>query len=149
MRSDLLPVLRQSILAAKPRTPKPLGAPLKLEHGWLLPYLLAAEGELWGRWEHWHDTMLAGRVIGSIPLINWESHSTARRMVETSLTSITTHGSWQGWGSWQVAVCAVAGQAVPVPRPTTGQRCRQPSHQRFHHPAGVPRTVGHDRTRRR
>ena len=102
MRSDLLPVLRQSILAAKPRTPKPLAAPLELEHGWLLPYLLAAEGELWGRWEHWHDTMLAGRVIGSIPLINWESNSAARRMVETSLNSVTTHGSWQGWGSWQV-----------------------------------------------
>ena len=42
MRSDLLPVLRQSILAAKPRVPKPLAASLKLEHGWLLPYLLAA-----------------------------------------------------------------------------------------------------------
>ncbi len=102
MRSDLLPVLRQSILAAKPRVPKPLAAPLKLEHGWLLPYLLAAEGELWGRWEHWHDTMLAGRVIGSIPLINWESNAAPRRMVETSLNSVTTHGSWQGWGSWQV-----------------------------------------------
>ena len=102
MRPDLLMVLRQNISQAKPRTPKPLAAPLKLEHGWLLPYLLAIESSLWKRWQHWHDTMQAGRVIGLIPVINWESNPAARRMLEASLNSITTHGSWQGWGSWQV-----------------------------------------------
>ena len=102
MRSELLSDLRQSILAAKPRTPKPLAAPLKLEHGWLLPFLLLAEDSLWGRWSHWHDMMLAGGIIAPIPIINWESNPAARRMLEASLNSITQHGSWQGWGSWQV-----------------------------------------------
>ncbi len=102
MRSDLLPDLRHSILNAKPRKPQPLAAPLKLEHGWLLSFLLFAEDALWGRWHHWHDTMLAGRIIGSIPVIDWESGPAARRMLEASLNHITQHGSWQGWGSWQV-----------------------------------------------
>ena len=102
MRPDLLTVLRQNISQAKPRTPKPLAASLNLEHGWLLPFLLLAEDALWGRWQHWHDTMQAGRVIGSIPVIDWESNAAARRMLEASLNSITTHGNWQGWGSWQV-----------------------------------------------
>lgn len=102
MRSDLLPVLRQTILAAKPRTPKSLHPPPSLPHGWLLPHLLAIEGELWGRWNHWHDTMLAGRIIAPIPVIEWQSHPVARRMVESSLTQVTRHGSWQGWSSWQV-----------------------------------------------
>lgn len=102
MRPDLLTDLRHSILNAKPRKPQPLAAPLKLEHGWLLSFLLLAEDTLWGRWQHWHDTMLAGRIIGSIPVIDWESNPAARRMLEASLNSITTHGSWQGWGSWQV-----------------------------------------------
>ena len=102
MRPDLLTVLRQNISQAKPRTPKPLGAPPTLQHGWLLPYLLLAEDSLWGRWNHWHEMMLAGRIIGSIPPIDWESGPAARRMLEASLNSITTHGSWQGWGSWQV-----------------------------------------------
>ena len=102
MPSELLAVLRQTILNAKPRRPGPLAAPLKLNHGWLLPYLLTIEGRLWGRWDHWHDTMLAGRVIQPIPGLDWESHSAARRMLEAALNSITTHGGWQGWGSWQV-----------------------------------------------
>ena len=46
--------------------------------------------------------MLAGRLIGTIPLIDWASNAAARRMLEASLTNITQHGSWQGWGSWQV-----------------------------------------------
>ena len=102
MSSELLAVLRQTILSAKPRRPRPLAAPLQLEHGWLLPYLLTIEGRLWGRWDHWHHTMLAGRVIQPLPVLDWESHPAARRMLEASLNSITTHGSWQGWGSWQV-----------------------------------------------
>jgi len=102
MRPDLLTVLRQNISQAKPRTPKPLGAPPTFQHGWLLPFLLLAEDALWGRWNHWHEMMLAGRIIGSIPVINWESNPAARRMLEASLNSITQHGSWQGWGSWQV-----------------------------------------------
>ena len=102
MRSDLLPDLRHSILNAKPRKPQPLAAPLKLEHGWLLSFLLLAEDALWGRWHHWHDTMLVGRVIGPIPPIDWEPGPAARRMLEASLNHITQHGSWQGWGSWQV-----------------------------------------------
>lgn len=102
MPSELLAVLRQTILNAKPRRPQPLVAPLKLEHGWLLPYLLTIEGQLWGRWDHWRDTMLAGRVIQPIPVLGWESHPAARRMLEAALNCITTHGSWQGWGSWQV-----------------------------------------------
>ena len=102
MRPDLLTVLRQNISQAKPRTPKPLVAPPTLQHGWLLPLLLLAEDSLWGRWKHWHEMMLAGRVIDQIPVIDWESSPAARRMLEASLNSITTHGSWQGWGSWQV-----------------------------------------------
>ena len=102
MRSDYLPDLRQFILNAKPRTPKPLGVPPTLQHGWLLPYLLLAEDALWGRWNHWHEMMLAGRVIGQIPPIDWESGPLARKMLEASLTHITQHGSWQGWDSWQV-----------------------------------------------
>ena len=102
MRPDLLTVLRQNISQAKPRTPKSLAAPLKLEHGWLLPYLLAIEDTLWGRWQHWHEMMQAGRVFGSIPVIDWESGPAARKMLEAALNSITTHGNWQGWGSWQV-----------------------------------------------
>ena len=102
MRPDLLTVLRQNISQAKPRTPKPLGAPPSLQHGWLLPFLLLAEDALWGRWNHWHEMMLAGRIISPIPPIDWKSGPAARRMLEASLTHITQHGSWQGWGSWQV-----------------------------------------------
>lgn len=102
MRPDHLTVLRHSILNAKPRKPQPLVAPLKLEHGWLLSFLLLAEDSLWGRWDHWYQLMQAGRIIGPIPPIDWESNPAARRMLEASLNSITTHGSWQGWGSWQV-----------------------------------------------
>lgn len=96
--------LRHIIETAKPRKSRPDTGPKKpLSHGWMLPYLIAADDFTWKRWGHWYDLMQAGEILGdAIPQIQWCSHGhpAARKMVENALDCITRHGGWKGWSSW-------------------------------------------------
>lgn len=79
------------------------GQQQSLSHGWMLPYLLAADDLTWKRWSHWYDLILAHAVIGDgIPQVQWCSHGSlaARRMLENTLDCITHQGSWKGWDGW-------------------------------------------------
>jgi hypothetical protein len=73
-----------------------------LRHGWLLPYLLQLEGIIWGRWEHWSETFMAGKIIAPIPEIVWcgERESLGRKEIERSLNAVTRNHDWAGWSSW-------------------------------------------------
>ncbi|MEA3207344.1 MAG: hypothetical protein QOE70_401 [Chthoniobacter sp.] len=92
-----------------PRRPDPKihRDPAKLGRGWLLPCLLAIDDHLWGRWDYWARTTLAGRLLDEpIPQIDFGhegnmDRSPCRRMLEASLNSIPRHGEWRTWGSWQ------------------------------------------------
>ena len=104
MNLENLTALRRTIEAAKPRNHQPDSGPQKpLSHGWMLPYLLAADDLTWKRWSHWYDLMLARAVMGDgIPQVQWCSHGNpaARKMLENTLDCITRHGNWKGWSSW-------------------------------------------------
>jgi hypothetical protein len=104
MNLENLTALRRTIETAKPRKYQPDCGPQKpLSHGWMLPYLLAADDFTWKRWSHWHDLMQAGKIGGNaIPQIQWCSHGSpaARKMRERSLDCITHDGNWKGWSSW-------------------------------------------------
>lgn len=99
-----LSALRSVISSAKPK--KELIGDLKrdLKPGWLLPYLLETDMMLWQRWDHWAETMQAGRILDeTIPPIHWTPHGNdpARKMLERCLDCVTRYGSWRGWSSWQ------------------------------------------------
>lgn len=94
--------LRRIIQEAKPKEPKPLENAVKLKHGWLLPYLLAADQFLWGRWDHWFDTRSARVLIAPIPQIQWQRDQAGFKMLDGCLSSITKYGDWRGWSSWSV-----------------------------------------------
>jgi hypothetical protein len=77
-----------------------------LKRGWLLPYLTGLDDLCWGRWDHWTETMLAGRVLADpIPQITFNSHgpltTIARKSLENALNSIERYGHWQSWGSFR------------------------------------------------
>lgn len=104
MNSENLAALRRFIETTQPRQWQADCAPKKpLSHGWMLPYLLAADDFTWKRWSHWYDLMRDGQIIGDgIPQIQWcsQGNPTARKMLENTLDSITRHGTWKGWSSW-------------------------------------------------
>src|SRR5436190_11411552 len=95
-----LSALRNTISQAKPRQPKPLEKSPELHHGWLLPYLLAANEFLWQRWHHWFETMSAQKLIGQIPQIGWARNDAGFKMLDRSLSCISKYGDWRGWGNW-------------------------------------------------
>jgi hypothetical protein len=105
MNPENLSALRRIIETAKPRKHQPDGGQQKpLSHGWMLPYLLAADDFTWKRWSHWYDLMQAGKIAGNgIPQIQWcfQGSPAARKMLENSLDCITRQGSWNGWSSWR------------------------------------------------
>lgn len=78
---------------------------LDLEHGWLLPYLIAADMSLYGRWDYWYECMTSGNLPDTdIPQIDWVDAGEgvlARKMLEVCLDTIPGYGSWQGWGGWE------------------------------------------------
>ena len=92
--------LRHTISQHKPKQPAFLEKSPELSHGWFLPYLLAADDFLWQRWRHWYETMTTGRIIAPIPQIQWARHDAGFKMLDQSLSSITKHGDWRGWGNW-------------------------------------------------
>jgi hypothetical protein len=69
-------------------------------HGWLLPYLLAADDFLWRRWTHWFETMSEGRLIAPIPQIEWVRNEAGFKMLDRCLGAISKYGDWRGWGNW-------------------------------------------------
>jgi hypothetical protein len=75
-----------------------------LQHGWMLRYLLPLEIATWGRWEHWSETVMAGRLLDApIPQVEWHGEDRSgpgRKMLEKSLTTIVKSGDWAGWSSW-------------------------------------------------
>jgi hypothetical protein len=95
-----LEYLRGVILQHQPKQPAPLEKPPKLSHGWLLPYLLAADEFLWQRWRHWFETASAKQVIALIPQIQWARNEAGFKMLDRSLSAISKYGDWGGWGSW-------------------------------------------------
>lgn len=94
--------MRSLITAAKPKTPRSWSGPLK--HGWLLPALLGTDSLLWGRWDHWYETMLNGGVLENEPIpqiefeANYGERSLPRKWIEAALNCIPSHGAWQTWG---------------------------------------------------
>jgi hypothetical protein len=71
----------------------------------MLPYLLQLEDLSWGRWDHWARTMQAGKILDEpIPQIEWASSydhgTTAFKMLERALNSVTKYGEWGGWSCW-------------------------------------------------
>ena len=92
--------LRGAIRRHKPKQPAPLETPPKLSHGWLLPYLLAADDFLWQRWQHWFETMTGQRIIAPIPQIQWARNEAGFKMLDRSLSCISKYGDWRGWGNW-------------------------------------------------
>ena len=105
-REQFLSVLRQTISTAA-NWPKKPDASITVEdpgHGWLLPILLEVESHCWGRWDHWMQTMEAGKALDEpIPQIAFHSDpSPVRKMHEKALDSIVRHGGWQGWDSWRI-----------------------------------------------
>jgi len=119
-QADRLPDLRDLRRAAllshcantPERTPKklhqtdffhPTMAPMW--HGWLLPHLIAVDDAVWGRWDHWMRTRLAGQMLDEpIPPIQFICEAspgyTARGHIEYCLRNVTLHGDWRGWSSW-------------------------------------------------
>jgi hypothetical protein len=95
--------LMQLVDSAKPKTPdRAFRFKAPLQRGWLLPILLRVDDLLWGRWEHWFETMATGHVIpdAKIPQIELTAaynNRGARRWVEAALNAIPTHGEWGGW----------------------------------------------------
>jgi hypothetical protein len=92
--------LRSVISQHKPKPPAPLENASKLPHGWLLPWLLAADEFLWQRWRHWNETMTAGRIIAPIPKIQWAMNGAGFKVLDRSLSAISKYGDWRGWGNW-------------------------------------------------
>ena len=92
--------IRGVILQHKPKQPAALETSPKLWHGWLLPYLLAADDFLWQRWRHWFETMTEGRIIAAIPQIQWARNEAGFKMLDRSLGAISQYGDWRGWGNW-------------------------------------------------
>ncbi len=95
-----LECLRSAIHQHKQKPPVPLEKPPTLSHGWLLPWLLAADDFLWQRWGHWHETMCARQIIAPIPNIEWARHDAGLKMLDRSLSAISKYGDWRGWGNW-------------------------------------------------
>jgi N-6 DNA Methylase len=102
MQNQNLQTLRHTIAQAKLRQPKTIDNPIKLKHGWLLPYVLTADQFLWRRWEHWFDTTRARKIISPIPQIQWQRNQSGFKMLDHCLSQITRYGDWRGWGSWSV-----------------------------------------------
>ena len=92
--------LRSAILGHEPKPPKPLATSPKLSHGWMLPYLLAADQFLWQRWAHWFETMSERRILAPIPQIQWARNAAGFKMLDHSLSAISSYGDWHGWGNW-------------------------------------------------
>ena len=105
-REQFLSVLRRTISTAAnwPKKPDPSITVEDPGHGWLLPILLEVESHCWGRWDHWMQTMEAGKALDEpIPQIAFHSDpSPVRKMHEKALDSIVRHGGWQGWDSWRI-----------------------------------------------
>jgi hypothetical protein len=92
--------LRKVIAQAKPKPCRVLQKSPELSHGWLLPYLLAADDFLWRRWQHWFETMSAQKVVGAIPKIQWARNQAGFKMLDRALSAVSRHGDWRGWNSW-------------------------------------------------
>jgi hypothetical protein len=92
--------LRGAIQQHKPKPPVVLEMPPRLCHGWLLPYLLAADEFLWQRWQHWFETMSAERIISPVPQIQWARNEAGGKMLDRCLNTISQYGDWRGWGNW-------------------------------------------------
>lgn len=77
-----------------------------LKRGWLIPYLVAIESQLWGRWEYWSELMEANALTDT-PIPQIEFHDGrgggARKHLERCLDLVPNQGSgsWKGWSSWQ------------------------------------------------
>lgn len=72
--------------------------------GWLLLYLLEIDDHLWGRWDYWTRTKLAGKLLDEpIPRITFtgDQETPARKMLEACLNCIPGHHEWRTWGSTQ------------------------------------------------
>jgi hypothetical protein len=110
-RQQALLHLQHQMRTAKnwPRKPDPSvhRDPHVLGRGWLLPYLLGIDDLIWGRWDYWARTRMAGTLLDEpIPQISFihegmQEKDTCRRMLEASLNSIPRHGEWRTWGHWQ------------------------------------------------
>lgn len=94
-----LEILRRNILQAPLKEPREFDRECKLQHGWLLPYLLEADDFLWKRWHHWFETASAKKVIAEIPQIEWQRNDMGFKMLNRSLSVITKYGDWRGWNS--------------------------------------------------
>lgn len=79
------------------------------KRGWLLPYLFAYDGLLWGRWNYWMDIMQKGSIVGSgpIPRIEWTDLGTTGAIATKKMfTSCLSHheatidlfSNWLLWG---------------------------------------------------
>ena len=102
-RQAHLAVLRKLIREAKnwPRQPD-RSIRREKPSGWLLPALLDIDDALWGRWDYWCRTRMAGKLLDEpIPQIHFRSEmqNPCRKMLENSLNHVTSHGAWQTWGS--------------------------------------------------
>jgi hypothetical protein len=101
--------IQQIIRTAKhwPRRPDPTVVRAK-PAGWLLPHLLSIDDGMWGRWDYWARTMLAGRLLDDpIPPIEFThagmdgvGNGPARKMIEASLNAIA-RDDWRGWSHWR------------------------------------------------
>ncbi|MDN4106681.1 N-6 DNA methylase [Paenibacillus polymyxa] len=77
--------------------------------GWLLPFLLAYDDLLWGRWDYWLNIQMKGTISGSgpIPQIDWADNGTFRveqtkKMLLQCLShpeaTIDNFAEWLLWG---------------------------------------------------
>jgi len=87
-----------------------------LERGWLLPYLMQYDDALWGRWDYWGRTTMAGRLLDEpIPQITWDNQrpfggiknryvdgGLGYKHISDCLDLVTNYGrlSWTGWSSF-------------------------------------------------
>lgn len=67
------------------------------KRGWLLPFLMAYDQLLWGRWDYWGDILVKGTLEGSgpIPQIEWCSSEHVHQ-VKKMLTSCLDHTYYEG-----------------------------------------------------
>lgn len=110
-REQLLRVNRTVLHEAKAIDGLPKDAHQVYEKkGWLLPFLLAYDDLLWGRWAYWTDLLLTGNIKGSgpIPQIVLHGHPShqAKKMLDkcmqydsyTSHLTIDYFADWLLWG---------------------------------------------------
>ena len=77
-----------------------------LQRGWLLPYLLRLDTQLWGRWDYWAEMKESGKLAaGPIPQIEWAHTGESctgigYKALTHALEHITPSGHWHSWGTW-------------------------------------------------